>query len=73
MLADHGIALVFTMIYPFPLVSSVMFMHDLGQAIVVLFIQRSYCVHAIGSEIIGTAFSDWAFQLLYQLGAPHRA
>jgi hypothetical protein len=36
-------------------------------------IQRSYCIHTIGSEIIGTAFSDWAFQLLYQLGAPRRA
>ena len=47
-LADHGTALMFTMIHPFP-----MFMHDPGSSNCRVLIQR---VHAIGSEIIGIAF-----------------
>jgi hypothetical protein len=72
LLADHGIALMFTMIYPF--LWFLVYVHARpGSSNCRALIQRSYCVHAIGSEIIGTAFSDWAFQLLYQLGAPRRA
>jgi hypothetical protein len=63
---------MFTMIYPF--LWFLVYVHARpGSSNCRALIRRSYCIHAIGSEIIGTTFSDWAFQLLYQLGAPHRA
>jgi hypothetical protein len=43
----NGTALMFFMIRPFPRFL-VPFMHDLAQAIVVFFVQRSRCIHTLG-------------------------
>ena len=53
LLADHETALMFTMIYPF--LWFLVFHARPGSSNCRVLIQRS-CAHAIGSEIIGTAF-----------------
>jgi hypothetical protein len=53
----------------FPLVSSVPFMHDLAQAILVFLFSVSAASIPLGVEIIGTAFRT-GFQILYNQAAP---